>query len=105
MDSLTIVQLIIYSISVYGLAFGIVESKLVKSLRDYINKTNNQYLISLFTCYHCLGFWCGLFLSYFFIGIRYGDNFILALYTSGICYLLYRLEEYLYNKCIEKDQI
>jgi prepilin signal peptidase PulO-like enzyme (type II secretory pathway) len=97
-------ELIIYSVACYSLTFGIIESpnKLIKLFRELIKDKISEKLI---ICYHCCGFWVSLFLSPFIIksfDLSFYHSFIIALYGSGIVYLIHVIEDYILSNTNEE---
>lgn len=97
--------LIIYSIACYSLTFGFIESPhiLIAKLRNFIQ---NKFSEKVVKCYHCSGYWASLILSPYMIyqyKLPYFYCFILALYGSGVTYLIHIIEDYIYFLRYEKD--
>ncbi len=91
-------ELFMYSIVCFSLTFGLLESQhtVIVGLRKLIGDKISEKLIQ---CYHCCGFWMGIFVSP--IVLDHDDFnifgiFFMALYAGGIVYLIHIVEDYLF---------
>jgi hypothetical protein len=80
-----------------GMALIITKSFLFKGIRRCVERFNNKYLIKLFNCMMCMGFWSGAFLS-LISGMELVMILISGLITSLIAYTWYLLFSDTMNK-------
>ena len=95
-------DLVFLAVATYSVCFGIIESPLpiISNIRNFLKERfENTFIEDLLTCYHCLGFWVGLFLSVFFLFIFNPVKAIgLALYSAGAALILSNIVEYLFSQ-------
>ena len=90
MEKISFLWLFIYTFASFGLTFGMIESNFIEKPRTFIIKLH-PILEKLFSCYHCMGFWCSLLMAIFIFKIDLQYYIILGLYGSGIVFLLYKI--------------
>ena len=73
------------------------EAKVLNFVRDKVTKI--KFFKELLACSLCTGFWTGLLIG---IYTPY-NNIIFALYSAGVCYLLYLVNYILLYKVYPKD--
>jgi len=57
------INLIIFLFACVGMTHIIIDGTIFSSLRGYLKKILPEKFYSLFECYMCCGFWCGVFLG------------------------------------------
>ena len=57
-------QTVLFILASIGMTHIIIDGSIFEFLRNWIKKNLPQKLAQLFQCYMCLGFWCGIFISF-----------------------------------------
>lgn len=101
-------NLLIYSITCYGITNIMVFSHMFKKWRNFWDRVNPNFFGKLFNCPMCLGLWVGIILTLILIlfggtslspfisgGIKnnYISIFLDGCFSSGIVWLLHTLQE------------
>jgi hypothetical protein len=89
---------ILYTISVYGMAWLFTKSSFFRPFRDYLiySEQNEikRHLSNLFNCIVCTSFWCGLIVaemvrqSFSLSGVNIASYLILGLYSIGSTWII-----------------
>lgn len=80
------IEFIIWSLTVFGIANGIAVSALLKPVRDNFNP--EKFFGKLIRCPMCLGFWAGAFVSYLYYSPT-GNYLLDAFLGSSVSWLIY----------------
>jgi hypothetical protein len=64
---LEIGSVLLFCLATIGMTHIIVDGSILQGFRDFMQKALPEKLYEVFTCYQCLGFWCGLFVGYFIL--------------------------------------
>jgi hypothetical protein len=62
---LEIGSVLLFCLATIGMTHIIVDGSILQWFRDLMQKVLPNKLYEVFTCYQCMGFWCGLFCGYF----------------------------------------
>lgn len=97
-------HLLIYLLVNIGFTLIVTQSKIIKSLRNFLLKINPNFLGYWIKCPMCFGFFSGLITSIFWYSPTYSINFPIffpildGFISSFVCYLIYLLIKPLMNK-------
>ncbi len=58
---------ILFLLAVIGMTHILVDGSIFKPVRDWLKTLLPSSFYTLFECYMCMGFWCGLFLGFFML--------------------------------------
>lgn len=58
---------ILFLLGAVGMSHIIIDGSIFDLPRTFLKRILPNYLHNLFECYMCCGFWCGIFMSYFFL--------------------------------------
>lgn len=112
---MTLIELIIWAIAIYGTANGIAFSTLLMPLRLYFQysswtqdptgqitgvKRTDKYMLkiaSLLSCPMCIGFWAGVFFSLIWKSPSGGNYIVDAFAGSGTAWLIYLMTAFRQN--------
>lgn len=87
-----ILTTIIYFLFSYGLTAILIYSDLAKPIRDRV--TTNKFIRKMWNCSMCLGFWVGLFSFLLFFKFNIYLNFVFAVASSGVTWLLCSITQF-----------
>lgn len=62
-------NVIIFILASIGMTHIIVDGTIFDGVRGWLKKKLSEKVYSLFECYQCAGFWCGMVAGYFTIAI------------------------------------
>jgi hypothetical protein len=62
-------NIILFILASIGMTHIIVDGNIFESTRSWLKKHLPEHVYSLFECYQCTGFWCGVIVGYFIIAV------------------------------------
>jgi len=60
-------EILFFIFGVIGLTHIVVDSQLMAPVRDWLKKILPPKIFTIFQCYQCSGFWCGLICGWFIL--------------------------------------
>lgn len=93
-------DLFLFSVVVYSITFGYMESPIFSELRKFVVKNIHR---AYGECYHCSGFWISMMTAIFWPDVTFGRVVAFAFFGSGMIVVFDKLVTYLYRSSLPNE--